>query len=186
MNNSLNGSHFGTSSYLPTSATLDWGNYGSEDPRFASAAERIDAAFSNPNNVPLPWLKITATDDMVKTETGIRGLVTRIQEALQSTYIVGEFGVFGQDLHDAIEDFQLKKGLEVDGVIGPATYKALGISDKIATASKRKATNSSSSVVTSENAPIEWYRNPWYIAPIVVSLVAAGVLAFPYLRNRGV
>lgn len=37
-------------------------------------------------------------------------------------------GVFGQDTYDAVVRFQRKNGLAVDGVAGPATLAAMGIS----------------------------------------------------------
>jgi len=56
--------------------------------------------------------------------------VRRVQQKLiQYGYLKGTAdGVFGQDTYDAVVRFQKKNGLKADGVAGPATAAALGIS----------------------------------------------------------
>ena len=61
---------------------------------------------------------------------GSRGsLVTQVQQRLQKWgYLKGAAdGIFGQDTYDAVVLFQKKNGLEADGVVGEATFAALGI-----------------------------------------------------------
>lgn len=38
-------------------------------------------------------------------------------------------GIFGGSTEQAVRDFQVRSGLEVDGVVGPATWNALGVAD---------------------------------------------------------
>ena len=56
--------------------------------------------------------------------------VTRIQQRLrQYGYMDAPAdGIFGQATYDAVVWFQRKNGLKVDGMVGPATAAALGIS----------------------------------------------------------
>ena len=59
------------------------------------------------------------------------GTVRQIQQLLLDWgYYSGEVdGIFGSETEDAVEYFQSKNGLAVDGKVGPATMEALGISE---------------------------------------------------------
>ena len=62
---------------------------------------------------------------------GSRGeMVKAVQQKLKNWgYYAGAVdGVFGQDMYAAVVSFQKKNGLTADGVVGKATYAALGIS----------------------------------------------------------
>ena len=58
--------------------------------------------------------------------------VLTIQQALnvKGAYPkVDEDGVFGSGTLTALKAFQKKESLEVDGIVGPSTFKALGVND---------------------------------------------------------
>ena len=59
------------------------------------------------------------------------GTVRQIQQLLLDWgYYSGEVdGIFGSETEDAVEYFQSKNGLTVDGKVGPATMEALGIAE---------------------------------------------------------
>lgn len=56
-------------------------------------------------------------------------MVRQVQRKLQKWgYLKGAAdGVFGQDTYEAVVHFQRKNGLTADGVVGDATFAALGI-----------------------------------------------------------
>ena len=62
---------------------------------------------------------------------GSRGeRVRQVQQRLKNWgYYSGSVdGVFGQKTYDAVRSFQKKNGLKADGVVGTATFRALGLS----------------------------------------------------------
>jgi len=186
MDTSFNGSNFGSASYLANPDTSDWGNYGSEEDPFAAAAGRIDAKkeFSNPKNTPLPLVKQGATDAQVAQATGITGLVTRIQKALVQAAILSPSdvsGTFNKKTHDAVVEFQQLSGIDVDGKVGPQTYKKFEWKDKTARLNVAKAQATSAVVVTEEMAPMRWYRNPrnYYIGGALLTAAVLGILFWP-------
>ena len=186
METSFNGSNFGDASYLANPDASDWGNYGSEEDPFAAAAGRIDAKeeFSNPKNTPLPLVKQGATDAQVKQAAGITGLVTRIQQALVEAAILSPSnvsGTFDKNTHDAVVEFQQVSGIDVDGKVGPQTYKKFGWSDKVAQLSKAKVQATSAVVVTQEMAPMRWYKrsSTMYIGGAILTAAVLGILFWP-------
>jgi hypothetical protein len=70
--------------------------------------------WSKPN---YPQITLGATD---KASNGAVSFV--------ASKVLGEddYPVFDQRLLDAVEDFQREKGLYVDGIVGKATYRAMG------------------------------------------------------------
>jgi hypothetical protein len=185
MDTSFNGSNFGSASYLANPGTSDWGNYGSEEDTFVPLGTEIGSTgFSNPKNTPLPWLKQGATDTSVANATGITGLVTRIQQALVNASLLSSSdvsGSFNKKTHDAVVELQTLEGIDIDGQVGPQTYKKLGWPDKVAKASKAKVQATSAVVVTEAMAPLEWYKRPstMLIVGGIVTVSVLGILFWP-------
>lgn len=61
-------------------------------------------------------------------EHGAEGdTVSELQEALvELGYDIAVDGIFGDDTHAAVVDFQSNNGLDADGIVGPNTWEALG------------------------------------------------------------
>ena len=73
---------------------------------------------------------VTQTAAAQSVYWGSKGdLVRQVQQKLQKWgYLKGAAdGVFGQDTYEAVVLFQKKNGLTADGVVGTATFQALGI-----------------------------------------------------------
>lgn len=82
----------------------------------------------------------------VLSKRGSRGNeVTQIQKKLKSWgYYKGNIdGIFGKQTEDAVKYFQRKNGLSVDGIAGPATLSAMGISSSSTSTSGSGGTSSS-------------------------------------------
>lgn len=74
---------------------------------------------------------VTPVSHAESLRRGSRGeLVTTLQKRLKTWgYYTGSVdGVFGSQTEQAVKYFQRKNGLAVDGIVGPATAKAIGIS----------------------------------------------------------
>ncbi len=74
---------------------------------------------------------VTPVSHAESLRRGSRGdLVTTLQKRLKTWgYYTGNVdGIFGSQTEQAVKYFQRKNGLEVDGIVGPATAKAVGIS----------------------------------------------------------
>ena len=74
---------------------------------------------------------VTPVSHAESLRRGSRGdLVTTLQKRLKTWgYYTGNVdGVFGSQTEQAVKYFQRKNGLAVDGIVGPATAKAIGIS----------------------------------------------------------
>lgn len=74
---------------------------------------------------------VTPVSHAESLRRGSRGdLVTTLQKRLKTWgYYTGNVdGIFGSQTEQAVKYFQRKNGLAVDGIVGPATAKAVGIS----------------------------------------------------------
>lgn len=74
---------------------------------------------------------VTPVSHAESLRRGSRGdLVTTLQKRLKTWgYYTGSVdGIFGSQTEQAVKYFQRKNGLVVDGIVGPATAKAVGIS----------------------------------------------------------
>ena len=74
---------------------------------------------------------VTPVSHAESLRRGSRGdLVTTLQKRLKTWgYYTGNVdGIFGSQTEQAVKYFQRKNGLVVDGIVGPATAKAVGIS----------------------------------------------------------
>lgn len=74
---------------------------------------------------------VTPVSHAESLRRGSRGdLVTTLQKRLKTWgYYTGNVdGIFGSQTEQAVKHFQRKNGLAADGIVGPATAKAVGIS----------------------------------------------------------
>lgn len=76
---------------------------------------------------PATWTKLNATPAFPTIRRGASGrAVVSAQNRLNShTFKVGIDGKFGPGTESVVKNFQSKYGLAVDGIVGPATWKAL-------------------------------------------------------------
>lgn len=130
MFNQQNFGHFGAPDMLPQS-------YGTAEPQESPQEPAIDytnlpesyvGTYYRPAGQALPYLRGGATDAVVESETGIKGLVTEILQTMQ---------IFGVDISRGLTDSVIKsyqrkynettqgKKIAVDGIIGPETYAVL-------------------------------------------------------------
>ena len=79
---------------------------------------------------PVPAKKLTTGSYIRKGDSG--NAVLLVQKALNSrgaNPAVGEDGVFGTGTFTAVKTFQQQNNLDADGIVGPKTFAALGITD---------------------------------------------------------
>lgn len=103
--------------------------------------------------------------------------VKQIQQKLKNWgYYSGNVdGIYGSQTLSAVKYFQRKNGLTVDGIVGPATLKALGISNSSnssGSTSNNSNLNLLSKVVYSE-ARGEPYKGQVAVAAVVLNRVAS-------------
>lgn len=114
--------------------------------------------------------------------------VRRVQQTLLDWgYYDGAVdGVFGQTTYDAVIDFQRVNGLTADGVVGSATYAALGMNDMVTSAPQ--AGTSSSTVGSSDlellaRCVYGEARGEPYIGQVAVAAVVLNRVESPLFPN---
>ncbi|WP_050179645.1 NlpC/P60 family protein [Domibacillus robiginosus] len=77
-----------------------------------------------------PIISNAALGDQTLKEGMTHKDVTELQSVLKNKgyFTVNTTTYFGSVTKKAVIDFQKKKGLKADGIVGPSTYKALGVS----------------------------------------------------------
>lgn len=99
----------------------------------------------------MPTAFDAALGDQTLREGKKHGDVTELQDALRDT---GHFtyhtstGYFGNVTTKAVRAFQSSKGLSVDGVAGPQTFSALGVSSSGSSSSNTTTVSSSGSTIS--------------------------------------
>jgi uncharacterized protein (TIGR02594 family) len=73
---------------------------------------------------------------MIHLKSGSRGPAVRQLQLLLNAKLLpsprlSEDGIFGRTMQDALQRFQKSKGLVADGIVGPATLKALGMKAEV-------------------------------------------------------
>ena len=88
-------------------------------------------------------------------------LVKKVQQKLKNWgYLSGKVdGIFGNGTKTAVEKFQRKNGLTVDGIVGKKTFDALGIN----TSSGNSNTNNSSNSNSTNKTPTAATNNDTYL-----------------------
>ncbi len=187
--------HFGTPEYLgsPYQSQLmeiAEGLVQSEQDRYATS-EQPQFDFTNvfqpsaSKPVPsfirsgqaLPMLQDGATNTVVKQVTGIQGLVSEVQKRMGITAPSGELS------KAEIEAYQASQGLKQDGIIGPKTYRKLGLSAPYQGGSSSSSSRPSSSSTT---MPTPIGGKPWYLGGNErVNYIVVGVLGLAILGYGG-
>lgn len=96
----------------------------------STAAQTIAANAASKEPTPAPATAAVPTLNSSKTlqyNTGVRSNeVKELQQAMNSLgYDLEEDGIFGAKTKAAVEDYQRKNGLQVDGIVGSQTYGSL-------------------------------------------------------------
>lgn len=78
----------------------------------------------------VPEKKFTSGAFIKKGDSGSAVVgIQHVLNTLGASPAVDEDGVFGSGTLTAVKNFQKKKSLQADGIVGPATFTALGITD---------------------------------------------------------
>ncbi len=111
---------------------------GSPDGIFGSGTQAAVQAFQRDNGLSADGIVGPATWGLLLTDfasapllrLGSRGVYVRYlqQKLLSKLYTVGVVdGIFGQNTLSAVRAFQSENGLTVDGLVGPATWRAVTV-----------------------------------------------------------
>ncbi len=129
------------------------------------------------------------TDDIPVVKTvywGNQGqVVVDIQTKLKNWgYYKGSIdGIFGTETYNAVVYFQKKNGLEVDGVVGPKTFAALGLTKYIDYGSSSSAAANNSNLVLLARAIYAEAEGEPYIGQVAVGAVLLNRVASSSFPN---
>ena len=89
-------------------------------------SEHKDAAPAAEDDESVPRAKLILPV-LKEDDEGIEGYYVKLAQAALGCwgYTIVVHGIFGNEMTQKVRDFQKKKGLEPDGIIGPETWKAL-------------------------------------------------------------
>lgn len=117
---------------------------------------------------------------------GSRGTKVReVQQKLKNWgYLSGSVdGIFGQKTYDAVIYFQKKNGLKADGIVGTATYRALGISTGSSSGSSGSSGYSDSDYRLLANVISAEARGESYTGQVAVGAVILNRVKHPSFPN---
>jgi hypothetical protein len=170
--------HFGAPETLShnygTEATNPHGRhmaFGSDEqyPTSDNEQHTESTPYIRPSGKRLPNLKGGATDQMVKDDRGIIGLVSEIQSRM------GDYLPTGVITTSEIKAYQKSNGLKEDGIVGPKTYEKLRFKPPFGSSSR--SPSSGSSAPSTDIAPIggkPWYKSFWFLGTVTVIALGAG------------
>lgn len=92
-------------------------------------------------------------------------------------------GVYGARTYRAVRRFQAKNGLKVDGVVGPSTAKALGISTTTTTASSTQGVNRKADEYLLARTIHGEARGEPYVGKVAVAAVVLNRVRSPQFPN---
>ena len=112
-------------------------------------------------------------------------MVRQVQLKLQKWgYLKGAAdGVFGQDTYEAVVHFQRKNGLTADGVVGDATFAALGINTSSSSGGASTSTGRSKNLDLLARLVYAEARGEPYLGQVAVAAVVLNRVehaSFPY------
>jgi len=154
----------------------------------AGFGEVSNAAPTLPSGRFYPLIKKGATDAKVEKNTGIKGLISWLNNAIYEEIfaagkmdqynLLADSSEYGADAVKNVEVYQAIKGLKVDGEVGKNTWKSLGYTGVNNSAGKvYSPSNKPSSAKKEEEGKVnpyeQWYEKTWVQVTGGVLIVSA-------------